>query len=258
MMDKEKFKEIVELCGSQEDVKREVYKNHDDNMWWPLYVNDPKKRLIIAGLSTRISYNMIETYSKVIKKLNEYSYDEIKNMDKEKIINIIKPLGLSNSRYSYINSMIEFIENFGDKLTSASNDEAIELIAKNVKGASYKVAQCCVLYMKGYYCGVIPVDSGMKDIELPCIGFEKSNIKNGNQDFSKQIEKIINENDFSDIVEKCGYSSLNIENKAHPTWLIHLILIYYKRLYCNKHLFKECILYKNYLANEKCNKERKK
>ena len=71
-MNEENFKRIIELCGSQEDVKKEVYKNHDNNMWWPLDVNDARKRLIIAGLSTRISYNMINTYSKVIKELNEY------------------------------------------------------------------------------------------------------------------------------------------------------------------------------------------
>ena len=256
-MNEENFKRIIELCGSQEDVKKEVYKNHDNNMWWPLDVNDARKRLIIAGLSTRISYNMINTYSKVIKELNEYSYDEIKNMSKDNIIKIIKPLGLSNSRYNYINSMIELIEKCGDRLINASNDEAIEMIVKNVKGASYKVAQCCVLYMKGYYCGIIPVDSRMKDVELPCMGFEKHNGKNENQDLSKQIEKMVNENDFKDIVKKCGYENLNIENQEHPTWLIHLILIYYKRLYCNKHLFKECILSKENLANEKCNRDSK-
>ena len=151
-MTKEEFKEIIEICASMPDVKEDILKNHDNNMWWPLEIEDYRKRLLIAGLSTRISYNTINNYRKVINQLNEYSYEQIKNMTKEELIGIIKGLGLSNTRYSYLSSMINFIEKYNDTILEKDNDELIELIAKNVKGASYKVAQCCVLYMHGYYC----------------------------------------------------------------------------------------------------------
>ena len=88
-MTKEEFKNIIDICSKQEKVKIAVLNNHDNNLWWPLEVEDYRKRLRIAGLSTRISYNMINTYRSVINELNSYSYDEIKNMSKEKLTNII-------------------------------------------------------------------------------------------------------------------------------------------------------------------------
>ena len=86
MMTKEEFKNIIDICASMPDVKEDVFKNHDNNMWWPLEIEDYKKRLLIAGLSTRISYNMINSYRKVINKLNEYSYEQIKSMTKEEML----------------------------------------------------------------------------------------------------------------------------------------------------------------------------
>ena len=69
-MTKEEFKEIIEICASMPDVKEDVLKNHDNNMWWPLEIEDYRKRLLIAGLSTRISYNTINNYRKVINQLS--------------------------------------------------------------------------------------------------------------------------------------------------------------------------------------------
>ena len=137
-----------------------------------------------------------------------------------------------------------------------TNEELIDLIAKEVKGASYKVGECCTLYLRGYYCGVIPVDSGMKDIQLPCMGFDYIKNSKGNKILSEQLKEIIERNDFREIIEKNGYGNLNIENVENPTWLIHLILIYYKRLYCNKKNPKCCKLYKEKLVEGKCDKEK--
>ena len=145
-MTKEEFKNIIDICSKQEKVKIAVLNNHDNNLWWPLEVEDYRKRLLIAGLSTRISYNMINTYRSVINELNSYSYDEIKNMSKEELTNIIGRLGLFNSRYKYLVSMINFIEKYDKEIKTLANDELIKLIASSVDGASYKVAQCCVLY----------------------------------------------------------------------------------------------------------------
>lgn len=241
-MTKEEIKQILDICSSMNEVKEDIFKNHDNNMWWPLEVTDYRKRLLIAGLSTRISYNMINKYRKVIDDLNTYTYEEIKNMSRVELVNIIKGLGLFNTRYKFLSSMIEFIENNKLTLKKESNDVLIEKIAKNVNGASYKVAQCCVLYMRGYYCGIMPVDSGMKDIELPCIGFEKYNNAIGHDNLRKQLQLLIENNDLKEIIVSNGYENLNIPDYSNATWWAHLVLIYFKRHYCNKHNPKTCPL----------------
>lgn len=241
-MTKEEIKQILDICSSMNEVKEDIFKNHDNNMWWPLEVTDYRKRLLIAGLSTRISYNMINKYRKVIDDLNTYTYEEIKNMSRVELVNIIKGLGLFNTRYKFLSSMIEFIENNKLTLKKESNDVLIEKIAKNVNGASYKVAQCCVLYMRGYYCGIMPVDSGMKDIELPCIGFEKYNNAIGHDNLRKQLQLLIENNDLKEIIISNGYENLNIPDYSNATWWAHLVLIYFKRHYCNKHNPKNCPL----------------
>lgn len=246
------FMKIIDICSKQEDVRKEVHENHDENKWWPTKVGDYRKRLLIAGLSTRVSYNMIGTYQKVIEEFDSYSFEQICAMSADELSNIIKPLGLTNSRMSFINSMIEFIEENGNNLDKLSNDELIELIAKKVKGASYKVGECCTLYMRGYYCGVMPVDSGMKDLELPCMGFEYIKSAKGNKILSEQLKEIVERNDFKELIKENGYNDLNIENIENPTWLIHLILIYYKRLYCNKHNPERCELNKQKLTKKRC------
>lgn len=255
-MEDSKFMKIIDICSKQEDVREEVHKNHDNNKWWPREIKDYRKRLLIAGLSTRISYNMINTYQKVIQKFDSYSYEQISSMDEKNLIDIIKPLGLTKSRIIYIKSMIEFINKNGKIINELSNDELIDLIAKEVKGASYKVGECCTLYMRGYYCGVMPVDSGMKDIELPCMGFDYIKSAKGNKILSNEILEIVKRNDFKRIIKENGYEDLNIENKDNPTWLIHLILIYYKRLYCNKHRINDCELNKQKLAKKECKNNR--
>ena len=202
-MTREEFKKIIDICSNQEEVRDAVKKNHDNNLWWPLEVEDYRKRLLIAGLSTRISYNMIDSYRKVINDLNSYTYDEIKTL---------------------------------------SNDELIKLIADNVSGASYKVAQCCVLYIRGYYSGIMPVDSGMKDVELPCLGFEQYKNALGHDILRKELEALVKNNNMEEIIKQNGYEELKVENYDNATWFCHLVLIYYKRFFCNKHNPENCPL----------------
>ncbi len=253
-MTKEEFKKIIDICSKQEEVKNALIKNHNNNLWWPLEVEDYRKRLLIAGLSTRISYNMINTYRKVINDLNSYTYEKIKNMSKEEIINIIKGLGLANTRYKYLISMIDFIEKYDNEIKTLSNDELIKLIVNNVNGASYKVAQCCVLYVRGYYSGIMPVDSGMKDVELPCLGFEKYNNALGHDILRKELEMLTKDNNMEDAIKQNGYESLNVKDYNNATWFCHLVLIYYKRYFCNKHNPENCPL-KNFVKVKcKCKK----
>ena len=253
-MTKEEFKKIIDICSNQEEVRNAVKKNHNNNLWWPLEVEDYRKRLLIAGLSTRISYNMIDSYRKVINDLNGYTYDEIKNMTEDEIINIIKGLGLSNTRYKYLSSMIDFIEKYDNEIKTLSNDELIKLIADNVSGASYKVAQCCVLYIRGYYSGIMPVDSGMKDVELPCLGFEQYKNALGHDILRKELETIVKDNNMEEIIKQNGYEELKVENYDNATWFCHLVLIYYKRYFCNKHNPEICPLRDYVEVKCKCRK----
>lgn len=256
-MNKKILSRILDVCSSLDDVKVDVVKNYENNLWWPLDIDDYRKRLLIAGLSTRISYFMINSYRNVIKNLNYFTYNEIKNMTEKKIVNIIKPLGLNNTRYKYIRSMINFIENNKSNINKLNINKLIELISRNVDGASYKVAQCCVLYMKGYHCGVMPVDSGMKNIFLPCIGFKEYNSAIGHNILRKKLEKLIKGLDLEKIIKKNRYNDLNFNVYTNATWWSHLVLIYFKRHYCNKHKPKNCPLNNILLVKNKCffNKE---
>ncbi len=131
-MNKQMFTNIIDVCSKQESVKREVLLNHDNNLWWPINITDYRMRLIIAGLSTRISYNMIHTYIKVISRLSSYQYEDIANMDKEQLISIIQKLGLTNNRYKYVQSMVNFINSKDEFFGRNQNDVLVSEIAKNV------------------------------------------------------------------------------------------------------------------------------
>ena len=110
-------------------------------------------------------------------------------MEDKEIAELIKPLGLTDTRIKFIKSMIAFMERDGEELYEYSNEELIDKIAENVYGASFKVGECCALYFKGYHCGIMPVDSGMKEKELPCVGFEYIRCSRGNKILSMQLRK---------------------------------------------------------------------
>lgn len=254
-MEKERMFRILDICSSLEDVKRDVIKNHDNNLWWPLDIEDNRKRLIIAGLSTRISYNMIDTYRKVIEILDGFSYEEISEMTDVEIIEIIKPLGLSNARLKYVRSMIDFINKYQSDISNMDNNVLIDLIAKNVNGASYKVAQCCVLYINDYHCQIMPVDSGMKDMTLPCLGFNSQKAGIGHEYARKELESVIDGLNLGSLIEKNGYDDkITLPEEKSYTWWAHLVLIYYKRHYCNKHKPDDCPIKQQMEVLERCKK----
>ena len=236
-MTSERMYQILDICSSIEEVKKDVIKNHDNNLWWPLDVKDYRKRLLIGGLSTRVSYSMISHYREVVKKIDEYEYESIIQLSDDELISILRPLGLSNNRLKYIKSMINLINKYNDKLLKYENDELIELIAKNVNGASYKVAQCCVLYMRDYHCGIMPVDSGMKDMAIPCIGLGEFKDGIGHEYARKELETIINKVDLKKLIIKNGYDNLKFPINGLYNWWAHLVLIYYKRHIATKETY---------------------
>ena len=244
----EEFEKIIDICSKSDRVRTEVLKNHNNNLWWPLKVKDWRIRMLVSGLSTRVSYRMVHKYIYVVDRLNDYSYEEVKTMSEKKFREIVKPIGLQDSRVAFWQSIISFfemLENEGIVPDSLSHDEFVELIQHNVQGAGYKVAQCCVLYARGYYCGVMPVDSGMKDMLGLCLGF--SYPKSGaisHEIFRKQLEKLTKEINCKEIANKNNFLDLEVPDLDYLTWWTHLVLIYFKRYYCNLRNYSLCPLRK--------------
>jgi len=248
ILDPEKYSKILEICASQEKVRGEVLKNHEDNMWWPRSIKDWRIRFLVAGLSARINYRMIKTYRRVIEKLKRYSYESIASMRREEFVFIIKPLGLTNLRVKFWQSTIKFIEKIEKekiKISDFSNDELIRLIRREVEGADYHLAQCCALCLRDYYCGIIPVDSGMIRFLAPCLGFPLPKGSYAYEILRKELEELASKIDCLKIANTTGYQSMIFPKNKPLTWWMHLVLIYYKRVFCNNHDFNLCPLRKH-------------
>lgn len=232
---------IFKVLENDKSLQNEVIKNFDDNLWWPSSINDPFLRLVIAGLSSRISYSMINTYREVIFRLSNIGYDNICKLSDVDLFEILHPLGLFKTRIGYIRSMINFISNYGHMFNSWKDDYFIEQIANKVSGASYKIGQCCVLYYRMYPNRIIPIDSGMKDILLPCLGFARVNGSYGHEKMRLELTELIS------VMTKEYLSITNLKflNENNFYWWAHLSLIYYKRFYCNKKNTQNCIFHQN-------------
>ncbi len=231
--------DVISTCANLPEVRREVFKNHDNNLWWPTTTKDWRLRMVIAGWSTRVSYNMISTYQRVVSDAINIGYESLCRMSDEDLENIVGPLGLFTARRDYLKSLKQFVDELKDQAVSPfeiSNDDLIDMFARRVRGANYKVAQCAVLYAKGYHCGIFPVDSGMKDMLGPCLGLHLPRGPVAHEIMRKHIETILNTNstDYYNLALRTGYGELSIAENIAPIWWAHLVLIYFKRLYCNK------------------------
>jgi len=91
-MTKDKLEQVLKSISKNKKVQEEVFKNFENNLWWPSAVKDKKMRLIIAGLSTRVSYAMINSYIKVIRQLENLDYYEFLALGHNKVTEILKPL----------------------------------------------------------------------------------------------------------------------------------------------------------------------
>lgn len=247
------YAKVLKVCASQEEVKEEVLRNYEDNTWWPRGIEDWRIRFLVAGLSARVSYRMIKTYQRVVEKLKKHSYEEIVSLKESEVVSIIRPLGLINLRMRFWRSAINFIsgvEKMKLNIIELSNDELISLIRKEVEGVDYHLAQCCALYLKGYHSGIIPVDSGMVKTFAPCLGFPIPSGVYGYEVLRKELEELSRTIDCSKIATTTGYQSLTLPQDRSLTWWLHLVLIYYKRIFCNRRDPKSCPLKREFLLKE--------
>ena len=239
------YEQILRVAASQRPVREVLLRSHDDNTWWPKHVRDWRTRMLIAGLSARISYRMVPIYREIIDKLDSHPWDALATMPEEGIREIIGRIGLHKTRMKFWRSLVSFIGLSEEKevdLRALQNDELISLIQSNVEGASYKLAQCCVLYAKGYHCGVMPVDSGMKDMLGPCLGFPIPPGAYGHEAFRIQLEELTSSVDCRRIALDLSYGELDLPERGPLTWWAHIVLISYKRFFCNKREPEHCAL----------------
>ena len=246
----EKLLAILRVCGSLPDVKKEVVINYADNRWWPLAVTDWRLRLLIAGWSSRISYQMIGTFRQMVEKINQTGYETLCTLTEEQLYDIIRPIGLFSSRLNYFLSLQEYIpimEEQGFPQNHAEDSVFIQDFSQKVNGAGYKVAQCALLYARGYHCGIFPVDSGLKDMLGPCLGLKLPAGPAAHEVMRLEMESLIknNSSQFLRLFKDSGFSELGIPANTAPVWWAHLVLIYFKRLYCNRHDPQGCPLVKN-------------
>lgn len=166
---------LAQRAASLPDVQAEVEANHDNNRWWPTSITDTRMRMLAAGWSTRVSYRMITTYADVINAADTRGFDTLATSTDAELTALIQPIGLPRARIGYLRSLTDLLQHWDKEAVSptaadADTDELIRAFATHVRGASYKVAQCALLYARGYHCGIIPVDSGMVTRLAPALG----------------------------------------------------------------------------------------
>jgi hypothetical protein len=231
------FHFVARVAGDPE-LKLAVEANHDENRWWPATVSDWRLRMALAGWSTRVSYNMVATYAEVAAEADRLGFDCLAGSPDNDLVELVRPLGLASSRVRYLRSLAAFLERMeasGVDVVGIEPNELIRLLASSVHQASYKVAQCAVLYARGYHCGVIPVDSGMVTKLAPCLDIQLSRGSMAHQEMRALLERCVCERaaDYRELAHSLDYA-VTIPDGAPPTWWAHLVLIYFKRLYCNR------------------------
>jgi hypothetical protein len=234
----ERIYSLVASAARQPDVQEAVEANHDDNSWWPLSVADWRIRMTAAGWSTRVSYSMISTFSSVVLRADSLGWGYLTALDDAALGGIVRPLGLVASRIGYLRSLAEFIGHADATdigLAGMRAEELVRLLAANVHGASYKVAQCAALYARGYHCGIIPVDSGMVTRLAPFLGIRLVPGPLAHEQLRYLLQAVVSvmPASYEELASRYGYK-VQIPADAAPTWFVHLVLIYFKRLYLNR------------------------
>ena len=233
----ERVYSLVSCAARQDDVRAAVEANHDDNRWWPLSVSDWRVRMMVAGWSTRVSYAMIDTYSGVVARADSLGWDALTAMDDKAVTALVRPLGLAASRVGYLRSLAAFVASAdaaGTSLAGMCAADLVPLLEAGIRGAGYKVAQCAALYARGYHCGIIPVDSGMVTRLAPFLGIPLASGPAAHEQLRQLLESATAAmgGRYKDLAARLGYQ-VRIPRDADPTWFVHLVLIYFKRLYLN-------------------------
>ncbi|MDH6574729.1 hypothetical protein [Kitasatospora sp. MAP5-34] len=236
-LDARRIYRLVALAASLSDVRDEVEANHDDNRWWPTSITDIRLRMLAAGWSTRVSYRMVTTYARVIASADALGFDHLAAATDTELAELVRPIGLAQNRVDYLRSLAELLQHWDKQgvdptAEAADADDLILDFAQRVRGASFKVAQCALLNARGYHCGIIPVDSGMVTKLAPALGVALPSGPAAHERFRHTLESAVHARsaDFLSLVAEHGHR-VSIPEDTAPTWWVHLVLIYFKRLY---------------------------
>ncbi|MER5549956.1 hypothetical protein ABT072_48120 [Streptomyces sp. NPDC002589] len=227
---------LVAHAAALHDVRAEVEANHDTNRWWPPSITDPRMRMLAAGWSTRVSYRMVDTYAAVLDRADELGFDALADLDDDQVRELTAPIGLPAARLSYLRSLADTLTRWdkdGTDPAAWDTGQFIAAFARDVHGASYKVAQCAALYARGYHCGIIPVDSGMVTKLAPALGFTLPTGSAAHEHLRALLEHAVVRHT-EPLRALAGGCEVTIPAEAAPTWFTHLTLIYFKRLYLNR------------------------
>jgi hypothetical protein len=226
---------LVRRIAALPEVRAAVEANHDDNRWWPTSIADPRIRMVVAGWSTRISYSVVDTYARVVAEANAIGFEELVALDDGELTRLVRSLGLPVARIGYFRSLTGFIAREQDNILDSDPDSIIHRFAAQVHHASFKIAQCAVLYARGYHCGIIPVDSGMVTRLGPALGVSLPRSPMAHETLRTLLQSCVTDRcrDYRGLIEQNGYQ-ISIPAVAEPTWWMHLVLIYFKRLHLNR------------------------
>ncbi len=230
---------LVARAAGLPDVRAEVEANHDENRWWPTTIGDPRVRMLAAGWSTRVSYRMVDTYAGVITSAEARGFDDLVASTDTELASLVRPIGLPQARIDYLRSLAELLQSWEKEgvepaAESADLDALILDFATRVRGASYKVAQCALLTARGYHCGIVPVDSGMVTKLAPVLGLTLPSGAVAHERMRHVLEAAVHARsaEFRAMVTDNEYR-VTIPEGTAPTWWVHLVMIYFKRLYLN-------------------------
>jgi hypothetical protein len=159
-------------------------------------------------------------------------------LDDVKLAAMVRPLGLTATRISYLRSLSAFVSHAditGTDLAELTTGDLVSLFAASVKGAGYKVAQCATLYARGYHCGIIPVDSGMVTRLAPFLGIRLNAGPVAHEQLRQLLEAstVAIADRYRELATELRYQ-VHIPEDVAPTWFTHLVLIYFKRFYLNR------------------------
>lgn len=227
---------VVARVATLPDVRAEVEANHDDNRWWPRQVTDPRMRMLVAGWSSRVSYTMIDTYARVVADASQLGFDTLASLPDRQLTTLVRPIGLPAARIGYLRSLVDFLDrlaNEGSDPGAADPDRLINRFAMEVHQASFKVAQCAVLYARGYHCGVMPVDSGMVTRLAPVLGLTLPSGPVAHERMRTVLQACVHDRP-EEYRRVAHQHAVTIPDTAAPTWWAHLVLIYFKRRYLNR------------------------
>lgn len=221
------------------EVLAEVEKNYYENRWWPLSVTDMNLRMLVAGWSTRISYSHIRTYAQVVEKVNAIGWQALCAMEDAEVRELVRAIGLPDARLRYLRSLQSFLNDpyTQRELVEGDHNQIISEFAREVDGAGFKIAQCAVLYARGYHCGIFPVDSGMVDMLSPLYPALLPSGARAHDVLRIWLEDLIAalRDDILMLADEVGFN-LALPNGCLPTWWAHLLLIYYKRVVWNRRI----------------------